>query len=48
MFDAPFRAFLALILFNSDFNLPQYLFAGLAHRHTKSGNRAFGVEIEDT
>ncbi len=48
MFDTPSRAFLALIPFDCDLDLPQDLFAGLAHRHTKSGNGAFGVEIEDT
>ena len=44
---APFRDFLALIVFNCYFDLPQYLFAGLADSSTKGGNGLRGVEIKD-
>ncbi|MBQ7299813.1 MAG: hypothetical protein IJW77_08235 [Clostridia bacterium] len=44
---APFRDFLALIIFNRNFDLPQYRFAGLADSTTQGGNRPGCVEIKD-
>ncbi|MSS36025.1 hypothetical protein [Clostridium porci] len=44
---APFRDFLALIVFNRNFDLPQYLFAGLADSRTQGGNGLRGIEIKD-
>ena len=45
---APFSQFLALIIFDGDFNLPQHLFAGLADGRTQSGDGCRRVEIKNT
>ena len=44
---APFSQFLALIIFDGDFNLPQHLFAGLANGCTQSGDGGRRVEIKN-
>ena len=45
---APFSQFLALIIFDGDFNLPQHLFAGLADGRAQSGDGCRRVEIKNT
>ena len=45
---APFGQFLALIIFDGDFNLPQHLFAGLADGRTQSGDGCRRIEIKNT
>ena len=44
---APFRDFLALIILDGDFDLPQHQLAGLADGRSKSGDGLRGVEIKD-
>jgi len=47
MFCRPFRAVLALVVFYRDLDLPQDLFADLAHRCAEGVYGIRGVEIED-
>ncbi|MDO5296195.1 MAG: hypothetical protein Q4F00_06070 [bacterium] len=47
MFCRPFCAVLALIIFYRAFDLPQDLFADLAHRCSEGIYRVRGVEVED-
>ena len=42
----PFREFLPLIVLDGHFNLPQDLFADLAHRRAQSGDGGWRVEVE--
>ena len=44
---APFREFLALVILDGDFNLPQHLSVDPAHRRTQLGGGFRGVEVED-
>ena len=44
---APFREFLALIILDGDFDLPQHQLAGLADGRSKGGDGLRGVEIKD-
>ena len=44
---APFREFLALVILDGDFDLPQHQLAGLADGRSKSGDGLRGVEIKD-
>lgn len=44
---APFRDFLALIIFDGDFDLTQHLSADPAHRRTQLGGGFRGIEVED-
>ena len=44
---APFREFLALVILDGDFDLPQHLSVDPAHRRTQLGGCFRGVEIED-
>jgi hypothetical protein len=44
---APFRDFLALIILDGDFDLPQHQLAGLADGRSKSGDGLRGIEIKD-
>jgi len=44
---APFRDFLALVILDGDFDLPQHQLAGLADGRSKSGDGLRGVEIKD-
>ena len=44
---APFGQFLALIIFDGDFDLPQHLFAGLADGRTQSGDGCRRVKIKN-
>ena len=44
---APFREFLALVILDGDFDLPQHLSVDPAHRRAQLGGGFRGVEIED-
>ena len=44
---APFREFLALVILDGDFDLPQHLSVDPAHRRAQLGGCFRGVEIED-
>ena len=44
---APFRDFLALIILDGDFDLPQHQLAGLADGRSKGGDGLRGIEIKD-
>ena len=44
---APFREFLALVILDGDFDLPQHQLAGLADGRSKSGDGLRGIEIKD-
>jgi hypothetical protein len=44
---APFRDFLALVILDGDFDLPQHQLAGLADGRSKGGDGLRGVEIKD-
>ncbi len=45
---APFSQFLAFIILDGDFDLPQHLFAGLADSRTQSGDGCRRIEIKNT
>ena len=44
---APFREFLALVILDGDFDLPQHLSVDPAHRRAQLGGGFRSVEIED-
>ena len=44
---APFCEFLALVILDGDFDLPQHQLAGLADGRSKGGDGLRGVEIKD-
>lgn len=44
---APFREFLALVILDGDFDLPQHLSVDPAHRRAQLGGGFRGVEIKD-
>jgi len=48
MVRAPFRELCPLIVFNSDFDLPQNLFTDLAHRRAQGCHCVPGIKIENT
>ena len=43
---APFREFLPLIVLDGHFDLPQHLFADLAHRRAQCGDGGRRIEVK--